>query len=59
MEYGLFSYLKRFPVIGKLVKKVFFERLATSYDILLNYIEAHKEALEKLEEVIDNEKIKN
>lgn len=37
---------------------MFFERLATSYEILLNFIEAHEEGLEKLEEVIDDDKVK-
>jgi len=58
MEFGLFNYLKKIPIIGKLLRKIFFERLATSYDILLNFIEAHQEGLEMLDEVIDDNKIK-
>jgi len=58
MEFGLFNYLKKIPIIGKLLRKIFFERLATSYDILLNFIEAHQKGLEMLDEVIDDNKIK-
>jgi len=58
MEFGFFNYLNKIPIIGKLLRKIFFERLATSYDILLNFIEAHQEGLEMLDEVIDDNKIK-
>jgi hypothetical protein len=54
MKFGLYNTFKSTPIIGKWLQKSLFNKLSVSYDILLNYLEAHEEAYSILDEVIDD-----
>ena len=41
-------------MLGKLMRKIFFHDLSVCYDILLNFLEGHEEAIAILDEVIED-----
>lgn len=59
MKFSLYNTFKATPLVGRIVKGMFFNQLSVSYDILLNYLEGHEEAFKVLDEVIGDERIRN
>ena len=48
------SELTQIPLLGRLFNQYLFEHFSLSYDILVNYIEAHEEASHMIQQVILN-----
>lgn len=48
------QYLENVPLVGRLVKKAAFARVASIYDILVNYIESHTKAHRVLKSLIED-----
>ena len=49
------NYMSQLPCIGKVFKGYMFDYLAFSYDMTVNFIEAHEQASKMIQGVIDNQ----
>ena len=57
MHTDVYNYektLQNVPIIGSLLKRAAFSRIATVYDMLVNYIESHSKAQKMLKSVIND-----
>ena len=43
------------PCLGFLIKSLLFERVQKAYDIIVNYVDAHKKSILMLQEIIEND----
>ena len=65
-NYTIHGWWKRFltrgaqlPCLGKLFKKLLYERLSLSYDISVNFVEAHEVANKMIHGIIHSEEFVN
>ena len=57
MHTDVYNYeksLQNVPIIGSWLKRAAFSRIATVYDMLVNYIESHTKAQKMLKSVIND-----
>mgnify|MGYP000863187650 CR=1 FL=1 len=53
------SSLSNIPLFGRLFRQYFFEHQSLTYDILVNFIDAHEEASHMIQIVIENKEFTN
>jgi hypothetical protein len=53
------NYLSKIPLIGKFFKRMLFDHFTLSYDIIVNFIEAHDSANKNIMHVIENTEFVN
>ncbi|ACF14274.1 cyclic nucleotide-binding protein [Chloroherpeton thalassium ATCC 35110] len=54
---AILTKLQSFPVIGKMVRRTLYDRLAFGYDIARGYVVAHEEISETLESIIHDDAV--